>query len=830
MDDPWGSPWASTDAAPPPPPNNVLLNPPPKAFFGGTNLTHSPGPSPWADDETFSGWAAKSEHDLLDASPWATTAGRDSPLRTPHLRSKTSSIFEKESIGSWPGSPGLNPTLRSRASSVFRPPPSPDPWAADSAWLDATPRQPPPSAGPTSNHNLKPEDAPSSRPGPSPITPSSSKLLEEDEGDTNAGPHDSPSRPSSTFSIDDGGHAPERQDSPITSIDEDSGLRPQQPSVRKASGKIALLVDKFDGLARAASEEPVELKRPTSSRDQSKERSRETLQPSTGDELKTDEAVASVTSDNARETWGDNEQSDWSTTVPASPDGKRDSFEESGTIATSETRRSASGPVQEIIEKFGPISFNVDLDGLQKLFSGIPEDTSNDADSDDELSDRIISDSFTNLEQRRIWYRISRYGSMRKHDSGDDENYPRIQWATSAVHEETIKVVKRWKEEDSISGRPTFGLGKRSGGFNWDSSSGPIEMDKIFARKPRASTKSSIPTVTQRDSVELPNGRTARAFTLPQNPLSGPPIGAKAFGWSSMTPEPLSPALPVATGTTASPKTDSARNSLSLPPAPAVAPAVTPAVTPTVAPRQVPQEQLPPVKHINTSKDEAEGEDDDDDDDEWGEMVASPTFAKELSPSNGFPGIATPEPSGSKPDAAFPEELESATLQQDTSELEGSVNTSTSENAFDVSALEQVTESTSLSPTDTGISKSAVDIPAFEPTSESTRLFSMGQESQASQEPKDQGSDPWAFADFSCFETPAPQPIQTQQPEAPVAVKSTGTPVQVASKLQTIPEMGPPATVILGPMQSSKKEEQEGMSQAVEDIIRNLPDLSYMLR
>ncbi|KAK8030010.1 hypothetical protein PG993_011301 [Apiospora rasikravindrae] len=464
MDDPWGSPWASADAAPPN--NNVLLSPPPKAFFGGTSLTHSPspGPSPWADDETFSGWAAKSEHDLLDVSPWAT-ASRDSPLRTPHLRSKTSSIFEKESTGSWPGSPALNPPPRSRASSVFRSPPSPDPWAADSPWLDATPKLPPPSADTTGNNHLKPEDAPLSRPGPSPIIQPTTKLPEEDEAGGHAELHDSPSRPSSTSSADDNGRAPERQDSPITSIDEEANLRPQQPSARKVTGKIALLVDKFDGLARAASEEPVEFQRPTSSRDKSKERSRETSQATAGDELKRDSAVASVTSDDAREASVDNEELNGSTAVSTSPDDKGDSFEESSTAAHSDTPRSASLPVQELIEKFGPISFNVDLDGLQTIFSSIPDD----ADPDSELSDRIITDSFTNLEQRRIWYRISRYGSMRKHNSGDDENYPRIQWASSEVHEETIKVVRRWKEEDSISGRPTFGLGKRTSGFNWDS-------------------------------------------------------------------------------------------------------------------------------------------------------------------------------------------------------------------------------------------------------------------------------------------------------------------------------------------------------------------------
>ncbi|KAK8062337.1 hypothetical protein PG997_014434 [Apiospora hydei] len=830
MDDPWGSPWASADAAPPN--NSLLLNPPPKAFFGGTSLTHSPspGPSPWADDETFSGWAAKSEHDLLDASPWAT-AGRDSPLRTPHLRSKTSSIFEKESTGSWPGSPALNPPPRSRASSVFRPPPSPDPWAADSPWLDATPRLPPPSADTTGHNNLKPEGAPLSRPGPSPITQSTATLPEEDEADGNAEPHESPSRPSSTFSTDGDGRVPERQDSPITSIDEEANLRPQQPSARKVTGKIALLVDKFDGLARAASEEPAELQRPASARDKSKERSRETLKSTTDDEPKTDSGVASVTSDDAREASVDNEQLNDPTAVSTSPDDRRDSLEESSTAAHSDTRRSASLPVQQLIEKFGPISFNIDLDGLQTIFSNI----SDDADPDSELPDRVISDSFTNLDQRRIWYRISRYGSMRKHNSGDDENYPRIQWATSDVHEETIKVVRRWKEEDSISGRPTFGLGKRTSGFNWDSGGTvPIEMDKIFGRKPRAATKSSIPTVTPRDSAELPDGRTARASTLPPNVLTGPPIGAKAFGWSSMTPEPSPTTLPMATGTTSSPKTDSARNSMSLPHAPAAAPKTesarnslslppVPAVAPAVAPKQSPQEPLPPAQHVSTSRDEGEG--DDDDDDEWGEMVASPTFARGLSLSSGFPDIGDPEPSSFKADTALPEDLGQTTIQQDTPEEEKSVDTGT-----DAPVSEQAAESTSLFSADTSDSVFTTDVPALETAAESTSLFSVERESQEIQEIQDQAPDPWAFADFSCFETPTPQPIQEQPVKAPIADKPIGPPVSVVNKLHTIPEMPTPATVILGPVQSSKKEEQEGMSQAVENIIQNLPDLSYMLR
>ncbi|KAK8116577.1 uncharacterized protein PG998_004858 [Apiospora kogelbergensis] len=802
MDDPWGSPWTSTDAVPPPnnsSNNSILLSPPPKAFFGGTSLTHSPGPSPWADDDAFGGWAAKLDPDQSEvASPWAT-AGRDSPLRTPHLKSKTSSLFDRESTGSWPGSPGLNPPPRSRASSIFRPPPSPDPWAADSPWLDATPRQPPPSADTSAtNNNLKPEDVPSSRPGPSPLILSPSKPPEDDEGGANAGTHESPSRPSSTFSADDNGRAPDRQDSPITSIDEDANLRPQQPSARKASGRIALLVDKFDGLARAASEEPVELQRPTSSKNRSKERSRDTPQPAESDEPKSEPSLATAALEAASEALADSDPLRDPSKVspvahkPSSPiaslDGKEDSPGDAS--STVYARRSASAPVQQLIEKYGPISFDVNSNGFDKLFSGLPDDASKDDDSDDELPDRIISDSFTNLEQRRIWYRISRYGSMRKHNSGDDENYPRIQWATSEVHEATIKVVRRWKEEDSISGKPTFGLGKRTSVFNWDSGDAPIEMDKIFARKSSPVKKSSVDTVTPRDSVEIANGRTVGALPQPPKPLPAPFNGAKAFGWSSTTPKPLSAALPLATGTTASPKTDSARNSISS------------ALAPTVSPKEAGQEPSPKPqpRHIGiSSRDEAE-----DDDDEWGEMVASPTFAKGLELSNGFPDIGKLDPPSPKADVAFAEQLGQTVPQQDMPERKASV--------------------------EIGSSGYAANVPASEAS------FSPEQESQ--EEPKEQQkeqiSDPWASADFSHFETPAPQPTQEdQQPEAPIAGKSMEPPVvaSASSKLRAIPKLpSSPATVILGPVQSSKKEEQEGMSQAVEDILRNLPDLSYMLR
>src|SRR6478609_5242817 len=76
-------------------------------------------------------------------------------------------------------------------------------------------------------------------------------------------------------------------------------------------------------------------------------------------------------------------------------------------------------------------------------------------------SDVIIDDSFTSISERKAWYLMSRPGSMRKHNLGDDENYVRVGWGNSQVREQAIRIVRRWMEEDSITGRVV--LGRRGG-------------------------------------------------------------------------------------------------------------------------------------------------------------------------------------------------------------------------------------------------------------------------------------------------------------------------------------------------------------------------------
>ncbi|KAH8656506.1 hypothetical protein BGZ60DRAFT_341701, partial [Tricladium varicosporioides] len=101
------------------------------------------------------------------------------------------------------------------------------------------------------------------------------------------------------------------------------------------------------------------------------------------------------------------------------------------------------------------------------------------------IPDTVPHDSFTSTEQRKTWYRVSRYGPMRKHNTGDDENYVRVNWAKSVVRTDTLKIVARWIEEDRISGRVVLGGGSKAGSiFGWnDAKSKPASISAAFATK-----------------------------------------------------------------------------------------------------------------------------------------------------------------------------------------------------------------------------------------------------------------------------------------------------------------------------------------------------------
>ncbi|KKP03167.1 hypothetical protein THAR02_04737 [Trichoderma harzianum] len=247
-----------------------------------------------------------------------------------------------------------------------------------------------------------------------------------------------------------------------------------------------------------------------------------------------------------------------------------------------------SDVVERPASQTSKIHFPIDLAKLDDLFPSTPP-----IKTEPELvPDVIIDDTFASSSERRAWYRVSRYGSKRKHDLGGDENYVRVSWSKSQVRERTTQTVRRWMEEDSITGRVV--LGRRLGGsgavmFNWNSPAPQVEIGEFLGRHSRNSS-----------------------LTV-QSPVASPT--ASSFAWASSVPS--SPAVsrhPLANELTRGdaqearspkePKADSARQSLSLDPPPQHTRAHIPSPI-----------QIPPTYPINK-----------DDDDDWGEMMtATPT-------------------------------------------------------------------------------------------------------------------------------------------------------------------------------------------------------------
>lgn len=241
----------------------------------------------------------------------------------------------------------------------------------------------------------------------------------------------------------------DRQESPITSIDEDSRARLQVP--RKTSAKVQQLVDKFDGLSQAAVQEP-----PLSSG----RRERSKTRPAYNDE--------SFGSGDAAD------YGDW--------EGAHHILQSSPALPRPSTLR---------LPQFEP-----DLSLVDELFTRAEAlflDQRPGSSDVSRMNDRVISDSFAGISERKTWYRVSRHGSARMHDAGDDEGYRRMAWASSAVRLDTIKIVRRWLEEESLGGRPMLGGGAgRRHGFGWDSAAEPVSLASVLGRKTENKTQARV--------------------------------------------------------------------------------------------------------------------------------------------------------------------------------------------------------------------------------------------------------------------------------------------------------------------------------------------------
>lgn len=767
-------------------------------------------------------------------------------------------MIEKRDSVAWPSSaatsPGLRPLPRSQASSIFRqhsPSPSPDPWAVERSSHD---RKRAPS---TTSLNALGITGLDSRRESTEIRLSSA--LEEEvaeipevkaddtrlednveiivgnesqvwelppprdsneshdsdaDADADAAPkveiHDAVSRPSSACSLNSS-YGADRQDSPITSIDEDPKSRLQATS-RKVSGKVQELVERFDHLAKVATVEPPAPPRLESSLSGKGSRSRSLSQArSAGAEEDGDFGDF----EDAKSEYGKVElklnASTTSSRRSSTPKARlKDSFAQGQTGEPAErqvaTPRTASIPVQQLVEKFGSIRFDIDFQSIDKLFPDLPQDAGGDTGETSEVTDKIIDDSFTGISERKTWYRISRFGSMRKHDMGDEDNYYRVQWSTSHLHSDTIKIVRRWMEEDSISGRVTLGAGKRTSVFNWDSSAAaPVDLGKVFSRKASAAhsrnaSNASIPPPNPGSRLSMQSmgsnheGKSIKSPIKPPDASFGSVTSSlPGFGWSSNVKS---------TATThPSNKQGKHQESTSLPLAPAKNEAQAQATS------QPPQ----PVQTKATLED---------DEDDWGEMVSSPrietnpssiTAMQPLNNGNGY----TPASTNLAKNTSNPEVKKAAITQSGSAIPKLSVSIPQSSKAPNPIAS-QATSSTKIQRTNPW---PLADFSIFENLSART--------------PKSPRQDPWPLADFSVFESPTSGSVSSWM--GSLKTKSKANPksrddsnIQARASTDKTAEAKTPLTAVLGPIQKPNQEQDH--DDIVRNIVQNLPDLSYMLR
>ncbi|EEY20319.1 predicted protein [Verticillium alfalfae VaMs.102] len=172
--------------------------------------------------------------------------------------------------------------------------------------------------------------------------------------------------------------------------------------------------------------------------------------------------------------------------------------------------------------------FEVDLKQVESLFAFSANNVTG---TDVEIPDKVIVDSFESVSERRMWYRLSRYESLRRYDTGNDDNYARITWVSSTVRSDVLKTVRRWMEEDSIGQRPfRTGVAKGIGGhgFGWDKAGTQVDLENFFSR--RHLKNNDILATAQRSSMI---GQTPGP-AIPVNesrPVSLPPPAVSSNIW-----------------------------------------------------------------------------------------------------------------------------------------------------------------------------------------------------------------------------------------------------------------------------------------------------------
>ncbi|CAD6443439.1 edc3f25d-fd62-424b-906a-97614a550504-CDS [Sclerotinia trifoliorum] len=505
-------------------------------------------------------------------------------------------------------------------------------------------------------------------------------------------PEHESSRPSSSPSDTDN-HDELLPDSARTSLDEEPK---RSRNIRAVSPSAQEVVEQFDGLAESEDKSAVEdVKLPEKASAEPDDEDVAVIKPenSEDDELQED-SNAEEPDDDEFGDFGDFEEglSDDGEELVKNHDSMKAPI--SSELATPHNEPSE---IRSQERPSGPVDFSINLSSVKTLF-GETEEKNDEAVEKIFIPDTLIADTFASADERKMWYRISRYGTMRKYNTGDDENYVRISWAQSKVKLDTQKIVARWMEEDRNSGHVSLGgTGKGGSLFGWNDPNAPpvplatvlgskrkslklgakheakelVEVPKKLARdRSRSKSRSSSKPRENSSTKSMDSGIDVKA--PPQSP-------AVQFGWnSSPTAQTASTSdrLPSSTDTFTKPlplRMNSAFGDSRQSDSPLRSPAPMSPIEPhpnflQAVKKPRPISMPPPFKSSSgTISLAAVSNASDGDDDEWGEMVSSPVVTetpkfhtrglrhkKSLSLGNSFPNpIILPNPQVTKLQSEF---------------------------------------------------------------------------------------------------------------------------------------------------------------------------------
>ncbi|QSZ34009.1 hypothetical protein DSL72_005589 [Monilinia vaccinii-corymbosi] len=329
------------------------------------------------------------------------------------------------------------------------------------------------------------------------------------------------------------------------------------------------------------------------------------------------------------------------------------------------TPQNESSEIQLPKKLSGPVDFSINLAALETLFGDI-EEKSEEAVEKVLLPDTIIADTFASAEERKMWYRVSRYGTMRKHNTGDDENYVRISWAQSQIKQDSQKIVVRWMEEGRDNGHVGLGgTGKDGSHFGWnDPNAPPVPLAMVLGSKRKSlkleakiSAKKPVEILRERPKEELARDRSRsnspsssklreHSSTNSMESNFSPLSPVAQFGWASTPTVQTASASDSPTSNASSftqPPTlqmnsnlgHSRQSSSSLHCPSPISPIEPPPTFIQAVPKPRPISMPPPSANSSNSLSianlavVAKGlNDGDDDDDEWGEMVSSPVVTE----------------------------------------------------------------------------------------------------------------------------------------------------------------------------------------------------------